>query len=332
MRRFKGRAGPADRSPEIPAPRIFAHGLTGPRPVTDEIPSAAEILALSPEEVDRLLDRLERTVPVRPGFVDLPQRDFPEAIVFGDTHGDWRSTAEVERRFFDATGGPRCLVGLGDYVDRPPGDCPNGSVVNALRLLSLAGRYPDRVFLIQGNHETSRRIPVLPHSLAEEVDDLWGPVEERYTRLVALLERGPLAAASASGVYFAHAGFPRGSLPASWRRAFEEPDDSRLIDLVWSDPDATRHQHGADRPWTEAELLGFLGRAQESAFVRGHDPDLTGRPLYGGRCLTLHTTRIYERYGGVIVARVPLGSPVGNVVDLRVEHLGTEGQRFDSGD
>jgi hypothetical protein len=300
--------------------------------VSEEWPTPEEILALSPEEADQLLDRLERTVPVRPGFVEIPTDGFTEALVFGDTHGDWRSAAEVERLFRASEGGPRCLVGLGDYVDRPPTDCENGSVVNALRLLSLTARFPDRAFLLQGNHETSRRIAVLPHSLPEEVDDLWGPEEARYTRLVALLERGPLAAASSNGAYFAHAGFPRGALSRSWRREFEEVDDARLVDLVWSDPGVTRNQHGADSPWGAEELTTFLSTAGLEVFLRGHDPDLVGRPIYDGRCLTLHTTRVYQRYGGVIVGRLPLDRRITSVLDVRLEHLVTEGRRFPTPD
>src|SRR5580658_3255650 len=293
-----------------------------------DLPTAAEILALSPADVDRLLDRFERAVPVRSGFVDLPAQGFPEAIVLGDTHGDWRSTLDAEQLFRAPDGGPRCLIGLGDYVDRPPADCPHGSVVNVLRLLALAAKFPDRVFLLQGDHETVRRILPRPHSLDLEVEQLWGADAGRYQRILGLLERGPLAAASASGVYFAHAGFPRGELPTSWRREFDDVDEARLIDLVWSDPEATRHPHRADTPWTDIELTSFLTQTGLRVFVRGHDPDLLGRPLYEGKCLTLHTTRVYERYGGVIVARVPLLSPVRTVLDLSVEHLGTEGRKF----
>lgn len=294
----------------------------------DERPTPEAVLASSPEEADRLLDHLERKVPVRPGFVDLPSRGFTEAVVFGDTHGDWRSTLEVERAFLHEDGGPRCLVGLGDYVDRHPSDCGAGSVANAALLLGLAAQYPDRVFLLQGNHETTRRIPVLPQSTPEEVDQLWGPELERYTRLAALLERGPFAAASSNGVYFAHAGFPIGPLPASWRRRFEDLDDARLIELVWAECDASRGRRGISEPWGAAELTHFLSRAGLAVFLRGHDADVTGRSLYDGKCLTLHTTRVYQRYGGVILAHVPLDRPITTVADIRVEHLSTEGRTF----
>ncbi|MGD0250003.1 MAG: metallophosphoesterase [Thermoplasmata archaeon] len=291
------------------------------------VPTPLEILALDPEGADRLLDDLERSVSVHPPFVALAPGTLDEAIVFGDSHGDWRSTLAAIDRFLSGSQ-PRFLIGLGDYVDRSPRDSPNGSVANALYLLSLAARFPDRVILLQGNHETSRRVPVVPHTLPEEVDDLWGPEEERYQRIVALLERGPLAASTPSGAYLAHAGFPRRLTSPRWTASFDRLDDEGLCEVVWAECEASRNRRGAARPWGARDLDGFLATAGLKILLRGHDADVCGIPLYAGRCLTLHTTRIYERYGGVIVARVPLRSPLRTVADLTIEHLPTEGQSF----
>jgi hypothetical protein len=291
------------------------------------VPSPLEVLALDPEGADRLLDALERSVPVHPAFVTLPSVGVEEAILFGDTHGDWRSTLEVVRRF-SAGATPRLLVGLGDYVDRVPRDCPNGSVANALHLLSLAARFPERVFLVQGNHETSRRIPVVPHNLPEEVDDLWGPEEVRYQRIVGLLERGPLAAATSNGAYLAHAGFPHSLTRPRWAETFERLDDEGVSDVTWAECEASRNRRGAARPWGARDLDAFLGATGLRLILRGHDADVCGLPLYAGRCLTLHTTRIYERYGGVIIARIPLHAPLRTVAEASVEHLPSEGRTY----
>lgn len=298
--------------------------MTGGRSSLDP----ADLVALSPEDADRLLDELERTVPVRRPFVALDPGDRTEAVVFGDTHGDWRSTRETVK-LWDSARERRFLVGLGDYVDRPPSDCPSGSVVNALYLLGLAAQYPDRVFLLQGNHETTRRIASLPHTLPEEVDELWGPEEERYQRIVALLERGPIAATTPNGVYFAHAGFPRRRTPDRWTDAFDHLDDDELCEIVWAECAASRNRRMAAPPWGERDLDAFLQDTGLGVVLRGHDPDLCGRPQYGRRCLTLHTTRIYERYGGVIAATVPLSPPLRTVDPIVLTHLPSEGQSYD---
>ena len=184
--------------------------------------------------------------------------------MFGDTHGDWRSTEEVVKRY-RADG--RCLVGLGDYVDRAPDDCGAGSVANALYLLSLAAEAPDRVYLIQGNHEVVRRIPAIPHNLPEEVDELWGPDSTRYERILGLFERGPLAMTTSNGAYLAHAGFPRGVLPSPWTKAFESMDTERLAEITWAECDAVANPPGRRSPVGESRPRPVLAGDRPSVDV-----------------------------------------------------------------
>jgi Calcineurin-like phosphoesterase len=291
--------------------------------------SPGALLGLSREETDRLLALLERTVPRRSPWVEIPHVPGGAALVFGDSHGDWRSTEELVAKFV-AGGGASRLVGLGDYVDRSPPDSGPGSVVNALWLLSVEARWPDRVVLVQGNHELARRLGAQPHTLPAEAEELWDDGGERYGRLMALFERGPVAATTRSGAYLAHAGFPRGTLPRPWTRAFDDLTDERLLEITWAECEASEVRRGAAEPWGERALDAFLAASGLSIVLRGHDPDITGRPVYGNRCLTLHTSRTYERYGGVIAAWVPLDHPVRSVTELRVEHLSTEGRRYGS--
>jgi hypothetical protein len=285
--------------------------------------TAEELGRLDAAGADRLLERLEKEVPRRPALAELGTARLGTAVVFGDSHGDWRSTAEVVARF-EAAGPEAILVGLGDYVDRSPAGLPHGSVVNALLLLDTVARWPDRVFLIQGNHETARRLGVRPRDLPREVAELWGEDAARLRRLVGLLERGPLAAYTRSGAYFAHAGFPRGALPGPWTSAFDRVDDDRLSEIVWAECGASAIRRGVVDPFTEEELSAFLAGSGLSVFLRGHDPDLAGRRVFGDRCLTLHTTSVYEQHGGILVAAVPLSGRIADLGAVTVEHLSTE--------
>jgi hypothetical protein len=307
--------------PAAPTPEAGPPGLLSP----------SAILRLEPEEADQLLDRLEAGVPITPALVEIPLVDGATGFVFGDTHGDWRSTEAVAARFL-AHLRSSYLVGLGDYVDRAPDDCGQGSTANALYLLQLVARFPGRVVLAKGNHELHRILPVLPHDLDEEVDTLWGPDVGRYARIVALLERGPFAVVTASGAYLAHGGFPRPRKGAGTKASFDQLTEAEIVDIVWGECGASRAHRGVTFPFTEKELKEFLSTVHATVFVRGHDPDLTGRVVYDDRCLTLHTSRIYERYGGVLTARVPLGRRVRGASELNIEHLETEGMEYASPD
>jgi hypothetical protein len=285
-----------------------------------------QVLAWTPEEADERLTQLEERVPQRPRFMEIREGEGRRAIVFGDSHGDWRSTLEPVQKFLaDPVG--TVLFGLGDYVDRPPDDCGAGSVANAISLLSLAADHPGRVVLIVGNHELVRRVPALPHDVPEEVDELWGPQQERYDRLMGLLERGPLAVRTANGVYLAHAGFPRGDA-ADWAERLARPSDETIMDVTWSDCTGSGYSRGLGTPLDEPEVRRFLARLQCRLFLRGHDPPLTGRPLFHGTVLTLHTTRVYEEYGGVIYGTFPLDRPIEGTKDVDIHHTETEGRHF----
>ncbi|MCI4344039.1 MAG: metallophosphoesterase [Thermoplasmata archaeon] len=288
-----------------------------------------EILRLQPEEADELLGALEAGVPVAPTLVEVPLVAKATALVFGDTHGDWRSSEAIAARFL-ARPNSSYLIGLGDYVDRAPDDCAEGSVANALYLLQLVARYPGRVLLVKGNHELHRLLPVLPHDLDTEVDELWGPDVRRYARLAGLLERGPLAVRTSSGAYLAHGGFPRVAKGVPVAAAFERLTEDQIVDIVWGESGASRSHRGVSAPFTERELKAYLAALGGTVFLRGHDPDLNGKAVFDNRCLTLHTSRIYERMGGVLFAQVPLDRPIRDLEDIGVEHLETEGKEFEA--
>ena len=288
-------------------------------------PGPLEILRLDAADADRLLDRLEADVPTHRGAIAVDLVGAVEAIVVGDIHGDWRSAEAAAQLFLEAPH-QRLFVGLGDYVDRAPDDCGEGSVATALYLLGLAARYPDRVTLLRGNHEMNRVIPVLPHDLPSELDALWGPDPDRYTRIESLFARGPLAATTAGGAYFAHAGFLKDPAP-DWAQRLEKPGEEEVLALTWSECTESRVHRGVPR-FSTADLANFGQATGTSLFLRGHDPDLNGRWSCGDRCLTIHTSRIYERYGGVLCARLALDGAADRKA-VRIEHLTTEGQEFD---
>ncbi|MEM0129124.1 MAG: metallophosphoesterase family protein [Thermoplasmata archaeon] len=272
--------------------------------------------SLSPSQVDAELDRLEREVPTHPPLERAGLSPCTKARVFGDTHGDWSSLLWALDGAWDDP--ETLLIGLGDYVDRSPPDCPQGSAVAALFLLELVAERPDRLLLLQGNHETVDVIPVHPRSFEEEVYARWKGGPRRAARLGALLRRGPLAACTDSGAYLAHAGFPRPPLPVPWTRALDAPGADRTEEITWADCEASSARRGGLPPFGEEDLRRFLDAAGLSVFLRGHDPDLTGRVLWGNRLVTLHTTRVYARFGGIVAAEIPLDHPIHDLGSVRI--------------
>jgi hypothetical protein len=270
-------------------------------------------------QVDALLAQLDPRISSEPALVRIEPPGAQELEVIGDTHGDWRSTESAMSWFLEAPK-VRAFVGLGDYVDRAPPDSPAGSAVNALYLLSVKAVYPDRVFLIQGNHEAARRIPVDPHTLPEEMEAQWGEDRPRYSRLMGLLERGPLAGYTSNGLFLAHGGFPS-RLTSPWTGRFRTVDETLQVELLWRDVAASHLDRGLSTPFDEEALDEFLRATGLHVFLRGHDPNVVGQSLYHDHCLTLHTSRRHARYGGILAARAPLDRPVRSTHDLNVVRL-----------
>lgn len=270
-------------------------------------------------QIDEFLARLDPLISSEPALVHVHPRGAKELAVIGDTHGDWSSTETAMAWFLEAPK-ERAFAGLGDYVDRAPANSPAGSAVNALFLLSVKAAYPDRVFLIQGNHEAARRIPVDPHTLPEEMEERWGEDRRRYSRLMGLLERGPLAGYTSNGVFLAHGGFPS-RLTSPWTDRFRTVDETLLVELLWRDVAASHLDRGLSPPFDEEALNDFLKATGLHVFLRGHDPNVVGQSLYHDHCLTLHTSRRHERFGGILVAHVPLDRPVRSTRDFNVIRL-----------
>lgn len=284
------------------------------RPVSPEA-----IERMEAHEVDELLARLDPQISSESALVRIQPPAANALAVIGDTHGDWHSARAAMDWFLEAPD-ERGFVGLGDYIDRAPPDSPAGSAVNALFLLSAKALFPDRVFLLQGNHEAARRIPVEPHTLPQEMEAHWGDDRRRYSRLMGLLERGPLAGYTPGGAFLAHGGFPS-RLTDPWTDRFRLVDETLLVELLWRDVEASHLDRGLSPPFDEPALDAFLHGTGLRLFLRGHDPNMVGQSLYHDRCLTLHTSRRHERYGGILTAHVPLDRPVRSTRDIEVVRL-----------
>ncbi len=276
----------------------------------------ARALPLDPLSIPSLteadvLEALDRILPALPGrsLVDVPDRPGVRVWVLGDTHGDWPTAeAQLKEHVLREGGRDRAIL-LGDYVDRTPDTLPQGSLVNALYLLSLNAAWPERVQLLRGNHETQRQIPGVLREAHAEAQELFGVGTPVGERLEDAFGRLPLAASLESGYYLAHAGFPRGA-GQSWRQRFEREDEDLLFQVVWNDVDGSpvAGKRGLPiPPFTGPELEAFLKAAGARQFLRGHDPYLAGQYRFEGRVLTLHTSRVFD-WAGLWVASVPLGS------------------------
>lgn len=155
----------------------------------------------------------------------------PPVTVCGDTHGQFFDLLEL----FSIGG--RCpdtnYLFLGDYVDRG-----YYSLETFMLLLSLKVRYPNRITLLRGNHE-SRQTTQAYGFYDEVIRKYTDPqVWELFCKVFDVL---PLCAIIGSKIFCVHGGLTPilTTIDQIQRldRKREVPDRGPICDLLWSDPD-----------------------------------------------------------------------------------------------
>lgn len=159
------------------------------------------------------------------------QRVDAPVTICGDVHGQFYDVKELFR-----VGGP-CpktnYLFMGDFVDRGL-----YSVETFLLLLALKCRYPDRITLIRGNHE-SRQITQV-YGFYDECLRKYGSVNVwRYT--VEIFDFLSLSAIIEDKIFCVHGGLSPSINTLDQIRIIdrkqEVPHDGAMCDLMWSDPE-----------------------------------------------------------------------------------------------
>ncbi|XP_030385603.1 serine/threonine-protein phosphatase alpha-2 isoform-like isoform X2 [Scaptodrosophila lebanonensis] len=186
--------------------------------------------------------------------------------VVGDIHGQYTDLLQI----LNNCGFPpqTKYLFLGDYVDRG-----KNSVETLTLLLLLKVKFPKKVFLLRGNHESqfiNRIYGFYDECKRRYSTKLWKNFVDCYNCL-------PMAAIISNRIFCCHGGISRNlteldeikGLP----RPAEVPDEGLFCDLLWADPDP--YNFG----WSPSDRgVSFLfGRDVLEKFLAKHDFDLVCR-------------------------------------------------------
>jgi diadenosine tetraphosphatase ApaH/serine/threonine PP2A family protein phosphatase len=176
--------------------------------------------------LERLFMNLSRALRIEPNVLFLTS----PITVCGDIHGQMLDLFQLF-----AVSGPlpetRYLF-LGDYVDRGYSSIETFAYVAFLKL-----KYPDRIWLLRGNHET-RQVNQM-YGLCNDCIQLYGHTGT-WVQMNDLFDLLPVAAVVDGTIFCVHGGLsPKLSLieqifPLERKR---EIDSGVIADLTWSDPE-----------------------------------------------------------------------------------------------
>ena len=232
--------------------------------------------------------------------------------ICGDIHGQFQDLLELFRIGGDC---PEVnYLFLGDYVDRG-----RNSVETFLYLLALKVKYPERVTLIRGNHE-SRTITQV-YGFYDECSRKFGSLNVwRYCTEV--FDCLPLSAVVENSVLCVHGGIsPR--LPTlndirALDRQQEVPAEGPMSDLMWSDPEDIKGWNASPRG--AGYLFGgnvveeFLRTNGLNYIVRSHQLVMEGYKMYfNEKVVTVWSAPNYCYRCGNIAALMELDENLGRI-------------------
>ncbi|XP_030459964.1 serine/threonine-protein phosphatase PP1 [Syzygium oleosum] len=214
--------------------------------------------------------------------------------ICGDIHGQYHDLL----RLFDYGGHPpsASYLFLGDYVDRG-----KHSLETICLLLAYKIRYPDKVFLLRGNHEDAK------------INRIYGFYDECKRRFNVRLWKIftdcfnclPVAALIDDKILCMHGGLSpelnKLDQIKEISRPTEVPDAGLLCDLLWSDPDPSidgwaDSDRGVSCTFGADKVAEFLDKNDLDLICRGHQVVEDGYEFFAKRRLV--TIFSAPNYGG----------------------------------
>lgn len=155
--------------------------------------------------------------------------------IIGDIHGQYYDLVHLIKEIGIPGTTDHNVLFLGDYVDRGTFSCEVSLFLFACKL-----RYPKKVVLLRGNHET--RAMTSYHNFKTEVIHKYG--EDIYEMFLQVFDHLPLASIvnsrSLGNFFCCHGGlspsFKTINDLQNLNRFIEPPEEGILCDIIWSDP------------------------------------------------------------------------------------------------
>ncbi|XP_075214860.1 serine/threonine-protein phosphatase alpha-3 isoform-like [Lycorma delicatula] len=256
-------------------------------------------MPLSEGEVRSLCIKSREILMSQPSLIELK---IPVKI-FGDIHGQYYDLL----RWFDGIGYPpeANFLFLGDYVDRG-----NNSLETICLLLAYKIKYPEKVFLLRGNHECAfiNRIYGFYDDCKRRYNTkIWKTFTDTFNCL-------PVAALIENKIFCCHGGLSpelnNFDQIRKLKRPLEIPDYGLVCDLLWADPCKmtsgwSQNERGISYSFGRDVVAKFLEKHQLDLICRAHQVVEDGYEFFANKKLvTLFSAPNYcgefENDGGVV--------------------------------
>ena len=264
--------------------------------VKEQFPGAAHLpfrFNIKSSIMANLADKCKAILTQEPNLLRLEAPFY----IFGDIHGQFDALI----RFLEMTGLPdeSKLLFMGDYVDRGP----NSIEVLAL-LFALKLRFPNKVYLLRGNHECPEVNK--EYGFYEECVNRYGlsEGENLFNQLNDTLLTIPIAATINDKIFCVHAGISPDLKKLDQLNGFNRrvniPSNGILCDIMWSDPKfglktwSENNSRGISYHYGEDTLMEFLNNNGLDLMCRAHQLVVNGYQFFcNNRMVTIFSAPNY---------------------------------------
>jgi protein phosphatase len=228
-------------------------------------------------------------------------------IFVGDTHGDLEVSQKLIKEFLKPG---NKIVFLGDYVDRGP-----FSKENLNFLLEQKEKFPEQIFLLQGNHEGHRILKFYPVEFWENL------TEKEYQKYSQIVEKFPLTVV-VKDIIALHGALPKIEKLEDFGKI--KIGDENWLRICWGDfVKKSGEELGID-PFTSRPQFGrdyffkIMEKINKRVLIRSHDPSVP-QLMYDDRCLTIFTSSAYHKKR--IIAIADFSKEIKTAMDLELKKL-----------
>lgn len=240
----------------------------------------------------KTFEKIEKVLSEEPKLIEIKKPTFhtqAKKIIFvGDTHGDLEVSKKVVKDYLKPG---NIIVFLGDYVDRGP-----FSRENLDFLLETKIKNPEKIYILQGNHEGHRILPFSPADFWQNLN------KEEYQIYTSVVERFPLIAIT-KDIIALHGVLP--DLKITRPGLAKEINKIKLgsqewEQIVWGDFVDQEGEYLGTDTFTGRSQFGrdyfskLMGRFNKKVLIRAHQP-AAPQYMFDDRCLTIFTSSAYPR-------------------------------------
>ncbi len=238
-----------------------------------------------------------------------------KAVFVGDLHGDFKALCYILKKLK----GDEYLVFLGDYTDRG-----NNQIEVINTVLNLKKEYPDKVFLLRGNHESEEMnefygfIQILKQKFLNDYTGI-------YQKYIEFYEILPSVLITENKIIATHGGIP--NKPVEGLLDLNS-DQEKIYQTRWNDPDekisgfAPNIRGGDTKIFGQDVFEDFIKKVGANIMITSHRYMPEGFQLFfDKKFITVFSSWYFDHVKNPRYLSIDLNKPIAKIKQNMIKNI-----------